>query len=138
MPRRIQLSRNPVNFKLDVFDVLFCKSLVFEECFAQVVSNICLEHLKILLIQLSRQDIRVELLYVLLHLAQHSFLDSIRVHIGLHLLEHLIVLRPIVFKADVVFDDQVNHVEVGQDLAQIVENGPVADLFEGLLVHSVF
>ena len=73
-----------------------------------------------------------------LHLAEHSFLNSVCIHIGLDLLEHLIVLGPIVLKTDVVFDNQINHVQIGQNLAQIVKNGPVADFLERLLINGVF
>ena len=69
-----------------------------------------------------------------LEFAEEFLGDSVRVGVGFDLCGHISVLLPIVLECTIVLDDHVHDVQVGEDRAQVVEHGVVANLLEALLV----
>ena len=83
------------------------------------------------------QNVGVHLLNEFHETSQHSLFDGVGVGVGFDFGKHLVVRFPVVLERDVVFDDQVDDVEVGEHRAEIVEDGVVHLLLEVLLVQRM-
>ena len=59
------------------------------------------------------QDVCVHLLNKLHEAAQHFLLDRVGVRVRLDLREHVVVSLPVVLERNIVFNDQVDDVEIG-------------------------
>jgi hypothetical protein len=106
-----QLSFNAFDFGLDVLEILFLESFVFEKCFLKIGSNGLLKTLQILFEQLTIHDAIVKFTAKLLEPSEHLASHVVIVHVGLDLCEHLVVLDPILGEGGVFINDQVNDIQ---------------------------
>jgi hypothetical protein len=113
------------------------ESFVFEKYLLQVGSNGFFKTFQVLFKQLAIHDAVVELAAKLLEPSEHFASHVVVVHVGLDFGEHLVVLDPVLREGSVLVDDQVNYVQTGQHLSQVVKNGVVSDFFEGGVIHRV-
>ena len=90
-----------------------------------------------MLIQSTRQYVVIQALAESLQLLDHLGGDCVSIRVGLNLGKHLVVDHPVVLEGKVVLYDQVNDVEIGQDIAQVVKDAIVVQLLEALLVDGI-
>ena len=137
--RGAQLNLDTIGLPLEILEVLFLECLVLEEFvrLIKVATDAFLHRVEHLIIDVALQDIGVHLFNKFHEAAQHSLLNRVGVRVRLDLREHGIVSLPVVLERNIVFNDQIDDVEIGQHGSQVVEHGVVHLLLEVLLVQRI-
>ena len=133
-----QLNVDQLNFVFDIFKILFLEAFVLEEeVLTSLILNRLAKAIQVVIIQLSAQDILIDLLAKFHHFLEILHSDVVFTWIGLGHHEHLIVLLPELDKVGVFLNDEVYNVQRRQDFTKVIENDIVYQLFKAILIHFI-
>jgi hypothetical protein len=134
-----QFDIDQLDLVLDVFKILVPESLVSEhELGACLLKDLLAESIEVIIVELAAQDVLIDFLAKF-----HDFLevfrcDIILLRVDLRLHEHLVVLLPESLEIGVLLNDEINDVQSGENLPEVVEDFMVDHLLERVGVNLVF